>query len=176
MLPGGRSSLRGSNSEGGALVTTGAYLLDLTADELFEFAAAIAGVSIGLAAVLVLAVLAVVGTWRLFRHAGDASEAVLRAALEMEQLARNLGPQPAAPAQGGVEELRQEVGHLLGEQRRLQDLARNLLDTAATEAGPPSAALDDLESAVGRLDTTVGQMAASLANLIQLLERQQDRR
>lgn len=141
----------------------------------FEFAAAIAGVSIGLAAVLLLCLVAVFGTWRLFRHASDASTAVARAALEMEQLARRAGLQPPVQAAGGVDDLRREVAGLLDEQRRLHDFSRNLLDTAALDAGTPPAALADLEGAVGRLDATVGQMAASLANLIQLLERQERR-
>jgi hypothetical protein len=150
----------------------------VTGQETFEFAAAIAGVSIGLAAILVLSLFTIIGTWRLFRHASDASLGTTRAVLAIEELARRLAGQPAAPplpADGNqLAELRQQAETLIDEQRRLQDMARNLLDTAAVEGGPAPAAIDDLESAVGRLDTTVGQMATSLANLIQLLERQQE--
>lgn len=151
----------------------------MTGQETFEFAAAVAGVSIGLAAILILSVLAVIGSWRLFRHAGEASLASARAAMGIEELARRLAgqPGPAAPTDGNqLAELRQQAEALMDEQRRLQEMTRNLLDTAAVEGGPAPIALDDLESAVSRLDTTVGQMAASLANLIQLLERQQERR
>ena len=152
----------------------------MTGEETFEFAAAIAGVSIGLAAALVLVVLTVVGTWRLFRHASDASQATTRAALGMEELARRLAAQPApAPSAGEGNrwaELRQQAADLIDRQRRLQEMARNLLDTASLEGGATPATIDDLEAAVGRLDTTVGEMATSLANLIQLLERQQERR
>lgn len=151
----------------------------MTGQETFEFAAAVAGVSIGLAAILLLSAFAVIGTWRLFQHASGASLASARAALSVEELARRLASQPEAPppATEGDQfaELRQQAETLVEEQRRLQEMARNLLDAAAVEGGPAPIALDDLESAVGRLDTTVGQMAASLANLIQLLERQQER-
>lgn len=150
----------------------------MTGEETFEFAAAIAGVSIGLASALILVTLSIIGMWRLFRHASDASQATTRAALGMEQLARRLAAQPgpvAPAAEGdGFAELRQQAEDLIERQRRMQEMARNLLDTAALEGAPAPAALDDLETAVGRLDATVGQMAASLANLIQLLERQQE--
>lgn len=152
----------------------------MTGQETFEFAAAIAGVSIGLAAILILSLLTIIGTWRLFRHASDASTASTRAMLSIEELGHRLAGQPAPlpPATEGnrFAELRREAEALIEQQSRLQEMARSLLDTAALEGGPAPAAIDDLESAVGRLDTTVGQMAASLANLIQLLERQQERR
>lgn len=152
----------------------------MTGQETFEFAAAIAGVSIGLLAALTLSLLAVVGTWRLFWHASEASQATTRAVLSVEELARRLASQPGAPppATEGNQftELRREAESLIDQQRRLQEMARNLLDTAAEEGGPTPIALDDLESVVSRLDITVGQMAASLANLIQLLEQQQERR
>lgn len=122
---------------------------------------------------LVLAVLAVVGVWRLFRHASEAARAAALTAQEVQDLARRVGPggglgMAAPPAD--VYELRAELTRLADEQRRLQELARSLLD-AASQAGPPTA-LGEVESAVTRLDATVGQMATSLANLIQLLQRQ----
>ena len=149
----------------------------MTGEETFEFAAAIAGVSIGLTAVLFLAVLAVIGTWRLFRHASDASLAAGRAALTVEELARRLASQPAPASEGGEQfaELRQRTETLINQQHDLQEMARGLLDVAAVEGGPPLA-LDELDSTVNRLEATVGQMATSLANLIRLLERQQERR
>ena len=148
--------------------------------ETFEFAAAVAGVSIGLAALLVFAVLGALGLWRLSRHAGESSLASARAALSVEELARRVSMQaaqaasiPAADA-GQFGELRRQTETLIDQQRQLQEMARSLFETAAEES--PALAFDELESAINRLDVTVGQMAASLANLIQLLERQQERR
>jgi hypothetical protein len=150
----------------------------VTGQETFEVAAAVAGVSIGLAAILLLALLAVIGTWRLFQRATEASLASTRAALSMEDMARRLASRPEPPVRAddsAIVELRQQAEVLIEGQRRLQETARSLLETAAAGAGPGPVAINDLESAVGRLDATVGQMAASLANLIQLLEGQQER-
>ncbi len=150
----------------------------MTGPETFQFAAAVAGVSIGLAAVLILAVFATVGTWRLSRNASDALVATSRAALTVEDLARKVAQAaPSGPADGErAAELRQQTEALVEQQRRLQEIGRDLLDTVGEEGGPAPAALDEIGAAVTRLDATVGQMATSLANLIQLLERQQERR
>ena len=146
----------------------------MTGQETFEFAAAIAGVVIGLLAILILSIMAVIGTWRLFRLAGDASLASARVALSTEELARRLAGQPAQTAATAGDDqfaqLRQQSEALLEQQRQLQEMARNLLDTEVLESGQ-APAVDELVSAVSRLDATVGQMAASLANLIQLVER-----
>ena len=151
----------------------------MSGEETFEFAAAIAGVSIGLGAALLLAVLAVVGAWRLFRGANEASMAASRAALTVEQLALQLTGLPSsttAATEHQPTDLGLQMQTLIDEQRQLHDAARALLDRAALEGGPGSAAVDELESTINRLDTTVGQMATSLANLIRLLERQQEHR
>lgn len=84
---------------------------------MFEFAAAIAGVTVGLLAVLCLSLLAVVAAWRLLGQAQAG----------------------AAPDTSG----------------------------ASTRAD-----IDDLEASIERLDRTVGQMAVSLAALIELLEQE----
>ena len=150
----------------------------MTGKEAFEFAAAIAGVVVGLTAITLLAIVGVVGVWQLFRRASEASVAATRAALGAEELARHIAtqlvaqPRPSPTNGGGLADLRQQAEELLDQQRDLQESTRSLLDSAAIE-GPEQAALNDVELAVNRLDSTVGQMAASLANLIQHLERQQ---
>lgn len=146
----------------------------LTGEEAFEVAAAVAAIS-GLAALLVLCLLAIFGVWRLFQRSSDVSQASTRAMLSMEDLARRMEGTTSPPAETAdgdqFAQLRQQAETLIEQQRRLQDLARTLLETEAVEGGAPGAMLDDLERAVQRLDATVGQMAASLANLIQALER-----
>ncbi len=145
----------------------------MTGAETFEFAAAVAGVSIGLAAVLLLAVLAIVGTWRLFRQAGEAQQAAIRASVMIEETARRLET-PSAPVADASQlaELHLRVESMIQEQRQLQEMARGLLDTVALESGDASLEVVELEAKVSRLDTTVGQMATSLANLIRLLEQE----
>lgn len=147
----------------------------MSGEETFEFAAAVAGVSIGLAAALLLSLLAVVGSWRFFRHASDASESARRASLTVEELARRLAVDNTVPTEQFAA-LREQAQALMGEQARLHEMMRELLETVTVETGTGPAGTDDLERAVNRLDATVGQMATSLANLIQLLERQQSRR
>ncbi len=147
----------------------------MTGEHAFEIASAVAAVS-GLAALLVMSLVAVVGTWRLFRHASDTSLATARTVVAVEDLARRLasagpaGQHSVDPTQGA--DVRQQLAGLAEQQRQLQEMARNLLDTVALSgtAAPPE--LDDLEVTVNRLETTTGQMAASLANLIQILERE----
>ncbi len=149
----------------------------MTGSETFEFAAAIAGVVVGLTAITLLALVGVLGVWQLSRRASESSLAATRAALGAEELARHVAPlllaQPR-PANGGagLADLRQQGEALLDQQRELQEMARGLFDTAAVDGSEP-AALNDVEDAINRLDSTVGQMASSLANLIQHLEREQ---
>ena len=149
----------------------------MTGEETFEFAAAIAGVSIGLAAALILAVLAMIGTWRLFHHAFESQQAAIKASIAVEEMARRIvapmTPAGDATAEG---ELRREIETLILQQRQLQDSARSMLEAAAVAGGQTPYELEGLEATVTRLDTTVGQMATSLANLIRLLEQQQEHR
>jgi len=148
----------------------------VTGEETFEFAAAVAGVSIGLAAVLMLAVLAIIGSWRLFRHASEAQQAATKASITVAEMARRIESPIALAADAGAAELRREIETLILQQRQLQDSARGMLDAAVVAGGPAPRELEELGATVNRLDTTVGQMATSLANLIRLLEQQQGQR
>ncbi len=150
----------------------------MTGQETFELAAAIAGVCIGLAAVIVFSLVAIFGAWQVFRRSGEASTAAVKAALGMEELARHLSYQAAGqprPNSGQLAELRQETATLQDQERRLQEMTRELVESGTLEGGPSAVALRDLEGVVGRLEATVSQMAASLANLVQQLDQQQRR-
>ena len=152
----------------------------MTGEETFEFAAAIAGVSIGLAAALALAILAIVGVWRLFHAAAEAQQSAVKASTAVEEMARRLTlPATHSPGTSVLEspagqgsDVQFQIESLVVQQRHLQEMARGLLDTAAVDTGGVSTELVDLEATVNRLDTTVGQMATSLANLIRLLQDQ----
>ena len=137
----------------------------MTGDETLVFAAAIAGVVIGLTAALLLSMVAVVGMWRFLSHASAASELVLT-------LAGKAGDGAAADGREFAE-LREQVRTLVEQQRGLQEMARDIIDSAAV--GNNAAGLAEIVSTMGRLDGAVSQMAASLANLIELLERQASR-
>jgi hypothetical protein len=148
-------------------------------EDTFREVATIAWVAFGLGATLLLSLLAVIGSWRLFRHASDASIASTRATLAMEELARQLALRastpPAPPLQAGFSDLRQQAEELIGRQARLQELTRSLLETTAM-AGGREPEMEELEQSLGRLEATVGQMAAALANLVQELEQHEDGR
>ena len=144
----------------------------MTGEETFQFAAAIAGVSIGLTALVLLALVSVIGVWRLFRHASDVSTSASRAMVAIEDLGRRLAAGPFAGESQFVE-LRHQADALLEQQRRLQEMAQALFEAPAAEGSPSLAELEDMRTAVARLDTNVGQMATSLANLIQMLEQQE---
>lgn len=147
----------------------------MTGEEAFEIAAAVAAIS-GLGSLLVLSLVTIVGVWRLFRLASDSSQAAARSSLGMEELSRKLADQANPALQheepGGVAELRQQAETIAAQQQNLQEMLRTLGEQKPE--GGAQVALDDLQAVVGRLDATVGDMAASLANLIQLLERQQE--
>jgi hypothetical protein len=143
----------------------------VTGQETFELAAAIAGVCIGLAALIIFSLVAIFGTWQVFRRASDASTAATKASQGAEELARHLAFQASGQPRsesGQIVELRQEAAALL-------DKLRELVESGALEGGPSAAALSQLAVDVGRLQATVGQMAAGLANLdsrFQLWEQQ----
>jgi hypothetical protein len=149
----------------------------MAGEDAFEIAAAVSAVS-GLAALLILSLVAILGAWRLSRQASDNAVATARAVVAVEDLARRLTASPGPTAGGGdgqVAEVRQQLAGLAEQQRQLQETARQLFETGGLQATTAIPEIDDLEAMVSRLDTTVGQMAASLANLIQLLEQQERR-
>lgn len=147
----------------------------MAGEDAFEIAAAVAAVS-GLAALLILSLVAIFGAWRLFRQASDNAVATARAVVAVEDLARRLtvpaGPAAAGAGDGQLADVRQQLAALADQQRQLQEAARQLFEGGGLPATAALPEIDDLEAMVGRLDTTVGQMAASLANLIQLLEHE----
>jgi hypothetical protein len=117
--------------------------------------------------VTLFCLVAIFGTWQVFRRTTAAATETTKAALAMEELARHLSMQMASQSRPGLH----EQARLLEQERHLQNTGRESIDSSTLEGGPSSAALAELEMAVGRLDATVGQMAASLANLVQLLEQ-----
>jgi len=149
----------------------------VTGDEVFPFVAALIAVSIGLGALLLMAALSVYGVWQLFHRANDASLAASRASLTVEELVRRMterrDPSPDEPSR--FAELHGEAEMLIQQQQQLQQMSRGLLDSMAAETRDPGLALEELEATTNRLETTVSEMATSLANLISLLERQRDR-
>ncbi len=150
-----------------------------------EFALAVAGSSIGLAALLIFSLVTIANTWRTFSSAAGASREAQTSLLMLQDLVRNL-PQPsqrAAETGGpavpeapglsqseleavvtGFAELRHQADDLIERQVRLQEAVRNLVESRALVGAESSDMLRDLE-------TTMGQMAAAVANLTQRVDR-----
>lgn len=141
----------------------------MTGQEWFEFAAAIAGVSAALAGLMLLAAVAVLGVWRAGRQASDAQQAAARSTALVEDLVRQLAV--SQPDRAESTELEQQIERMALQQRQIQDSVRVLLETAANGVEGDQAGIGVLEKRVQRLDTTIGQMATSLANLIRILEK-----
>jgi len=154
-----------------------------------EFALAIAGASAGLAALLIFAVVTIINTWRTFAGAAAANREAQAALLMLQELVRRAAVEPApkeAEAQGPApaisaseleavvsdfSELRRQADDLIERQVRLQEAVRNLVESRALVGAESSDMLRDLESTIRRLETTVGQMAAAIANLTQRVDR-----
>ena len=152
----------------------------------WEFAAAVAGVSIGLGGMLLFTLVAVIGSWRIYRLGGEAAAEARLATLAVQDLARQLvqlqfaasapaaAPRPPAPEPDLAEEagelaaLRREAAALIEQQSRLQDAVRNLVEAgvlradAAADAGGASPAL---EASVRRLEENLDRIAAAVAKL-----------
>ncbi len=157
-----------------------------------EFALAVAGSSIGLAALLIFSLVTIANTWRTFSSAAGASREAQTSLLMLQDLVRNL-PQPsqrAAETGGpavpeapglsqseletvvtGFAELRHQADDLIERQVRLQEAVRNLVESRALVGAESSDMLRDLETTIKRLETTMGQMAAAVANLTQRVDR-----
>jgi hypothetical protein len=144
-------------------------------EEAFEIAAAVAAIG-GLAVLLLVGLMGAIFVWRLFRQASQHELASTRAVLAIEDLSRRLANQAYAQSSerteaGGIADLRRQAESLLQQQQKLQETARELMEPDA-DALAAGASISELESAVARLDSTVGDMAASLANLIHIMERE----
>ncbi|MBI2724588.1 MAG: hypothetical protein HYX50_05945, partial [Chloroflexi bacterium] len=104
----------------------------------WEFAAAVAAVSIGLGGLLLFTIIGTIGSWRVFDRASRASNEAAKASLTVQDLARYISSresmslaQPAADlsrAAGDLNSLRRQADDLIEQQARLQDAVRNLVE------------------------------------------------
>jgi len=140
----------------------------------------VAGVSIGLGGMLLFTLVAIIGSWRIYRLGGEAAAEAARATLAVQDLARQIvqlqfaapppAPRAVAPEPDLAEEagelaaLRREAAALIEQQSRLQDAVRNLVEAgvlrADTGAGSPA-----LEASVRRLEENLDRIAAAVARL-----------
>jgi hypothetical protein len=132
----------------------------------WQFAAVVAAVVMGLGGLLLFTLVAIIGSWRVFRLASQSLRAAERASLAAEELARRLGDQLAAAAgPGDLSELRRQADALLEQQARLQDATRRLVEARAIVGEDARRQLQELEASVQRLEDHMGRVSAVIANL-----------
>jgi hypothetical protein len=132
----------------------------------WQFAAVVAAVVMGLGGLLLFTLVAIIGSWRVFRLASQSLRAAERASLAAEELARRLGDQMAAAAgPGDLSELRRQADALLEQQARLQDATRRLVEARAIVGEDARRQLQELEASVQRLEDHMGRVSAVIANL-----------
>ncbi len=143
----------------------------------WEFAAAVAAVTMGLGGLLLFTMIGTIGSWRIFDRASRAANESAKASLAVQDLARYLASRetmhavaPAvdlSQAAGELTGLRQQADALIDEQSRLQEAVRNLVEAGVLRGEDSREHLRELENAVKRLEENMGHIAAAVANLSQ---------
>jgi hypothetical protein len=138
----------------------------------WEFAAVVAAVVMGLGGLLIFTLAGVIGGWRAFRLAGDAARAATAASVAVQDLARQLAAKQAAlpneqvaAAASALSHLRADAASLLEQQQRLQEATRKLVEARVLGGEDASRQLQDLESAIGRLEEHLRRVAEVVDNL-----------
>ncbi len=139
----------------------------------WEFAAAVAAVTMGLGGLLLFTLIGTIGSWRVFERARRASIEAEKASVMVQDLARQVSAREAA--QGSTNELAQTSAHLetlrrhadalIEQQTRLQDAVRNLVEAGVLRSEESQPDMKDVQSAVRRLEDQLSQIAAAVANL-----------
>jgi hypothetical protein len=141
----------------------------------WEFAAAVAAVTMGLGGLLLFTLIGTIGSWRIFDRASRAANESAKASLAVQDLARYLASRetmhavaPAidlSEAAGELTNLRRQADALIDQQSRLQDAVRNLVEAGVLRGEDSRQHLQELESAIKRLEENMGRIAAAVANL-----------
>ncbi len=139
----------------------------------WEFAAAVAAVTMGLGGLLLFTIIGTFGTWRTFANAARAANEAAKASLAVQDLARTLATrsQQQLPyvdlrdSAADLSELRQQADALIAQQGRLQDAVRNLVEAGVLGNGDADKQYQGLETAIQRLDDNMTRLAASVAEL-----------
>jgi hypothetical protein len=133
----------------------------------WEFAAAVAGVVIGLGGLLLFTVIAAVGAWRVFADASRAARESELAALSVQDLSRVMASRSARQlpvldlqeAASDLAALRHEADALMEQQARLQDAVRDLVETGTLRT---PGADQQLGMVMRRLEDNLARLAATI--------------
>ncbi len=143
----------------------------------WEFAAAVAAVSMGLSGLLLFTLIGTFGTWRVFDRASRAAAEATKASMVVQDLARYLASREsmnaAAPAAsvreaaGALANIRSQADALIEQQSRLQDAVRHLVEAGVLRSEDSSQHLQELEGAIKRLEEQLTRVSAAVAGLSQ---------
>lgn len=144
----------------------------------WEFAAAVAAVSIGLGGLLLFTMIGTLGSWRVFHHASRAANEAERASVAVQELARTLAARSAQQlpvidlndAAAEMADLRRQADDLIDQQGRLQDAIRSLVESGVMRSHGSNEQLQELENAMRRLEDNLTRIAAAVTNLSQRRE------
>ena len=141
----------------------------------WEFAAAVAAVTMGLGGLLVFTIAAIVASWQVFGRAGRAASEAAKAGLAVQDLARYLAAREASHASepatklreaaASLDSLRQDAHDLLGQQQQLIEAVRHLVEAGVLRGEVGHSGSGDLEGSVRRLEDTLDRVASAVAAL-----------
>jgi hypothetical protein len=139
----------------------------------WEFAAAVAAVSIGLGGLLLFTLLGTFNSWRVFAQATRAAHEAEKASIAVQDLARHLAMRTSqqlpvidlSDAASDLGDLRKQADGLIDQQSRLQDAIRNLVEAGVLGNEDTKQQFTDLEAALQRLEGNLARVAAAVANL-----------
>ena len=138
----------------------------------WEFAAAVAGVSIGLGGLLLFTLIGAIGSWRIFNSANRAAVEAEKANMEVQNLARHLTlreTQSSADDLGAaalaVGDLQRQATALMDQQIKLQNAVRNLVEAGVLGREGSQDQHRELESALRRLEEHLDRVASAVARL-----------
>ncbi len=142
----------------------------------WEFAAAVAAVSIGLGGLLLFTIIGALGSWRMFDRAGKAAVEATKAHIAMQELSRSIaarderpGPPAAVAAPGeeqrGLSALRDQADALMEQQTRLQKALRDLVDAGVSHGEDSGRQLREIDAAIRRLEEHLSQLVIAVANV-----------
>ncbi|MDP9237827.1 MAG: hypothetical protein M3P30_10630 [Chloroflexota bacterium] len=142
----------------------------------WEFAAAVAAIAIGLGGLLIITIIGVIGSWRVYDSARAAAIESEKASLLAQEAARpRAAPEvpPALPPASGefdgalrsLSELRAQADALMDQQRRLHEAVRNLVEAGVLRSEGPGQDVTEIHAAIERIEEHLSQIAAAVVNL-----------
>jgi hypothetical protein len=139
----------------------------------WEFAAAVAAVTMGLAGLLLFTLIGTIGSWRVFSQASRASREAAAASLYVQELARHLSSRTAhqlpiidlREEADELADLRRQADLLIDQQARLQDAVRRLVEAGVLGTGGSEKQLRDLDATLRRLDDNLTRVAETVTRI-----------